>query len=954
MRRNQGGTIGLARSQLLERITAAAARGIVLIEAPVGYGKTWLLRKAFGVDARRLRGEIGALNDRWFDDGRPVVIDDAHLLSDHEVALLGEFVEFAPDSARLVIVGRIIADRVHEIVQLVDGGLIDATMLTVTAAEIVEGFEHVTLEEAERLTDVADGCVRTITTAFAQARQEPGSSVVQVAAQIVRSESITALQQIEEADQRVVGLLARSSGLDRHLLARFGGQRIIERLAAGGVPVRRDAIGAIHLVTSAAFRSVPVERDTAIALARELIQRGRPIEAVGLLLDAGDADGATELLRDVSESLIDTVDPRMLLGLLGRLGAIVEREPLLLLLRSGAAASVGRMTDASADIDRAAVLVRGADAVLRRRVQVETARARLAEGHLAEAVRAAEAALVDVGTGEERTYARAHEILAECASTSEARAQLQRASEHYRTAIAAWESCGEFARARSCRSSLAMGVLSPLGRIEESLAQLAQLLAAPDLHEAERSWTLLYEGFVLANSGRLDSADERFRRCADVGLHQDNPRLSAAAAWGRAVTSTCRSELDETLKWIAAAESTAPDDDDVLGVPFLADASEMLGALGSFELAERYLAQAIDGADVFPERVALARFLLTTRQGAPGDVGAQLAKTAPSQWWRVQLISAHAAARAGDLDTARRWSVDAERELMALGFDDAAPLGERREQEALWSLLRGDQAPKRIDVVTRPAAPATTPGRRRLVVIGSPMAIIGVDAAEPIPAGNPQRLVGAVVAQGGSASFDQLSEALWPGDEVEASRARLRNVLLRLRKVAGDVVMRSGSGVRLSPEVDCDLLEFEVLAADSMASLRADPDLAGRLASRAVEIGGGTAFPDFEFEEWAIEARHATDQRMIALLDVLSVQAEDGGDLPAAQALAERALRLDRYTDSRYVRLAELLTMQDRNAAAVAVLQDAAEVARELGADSPTDASVLRRDELLNNAANAR
>ncbi|MDQ3737896.1 MAG: bacterial transcriptional activator domain-containing protein, partial [Actinomycetota bacterium] len=552
------------------------------------------------------------------------------------------------------------------------------------------------------------------------------------------------------------------------------------------------------------------------------------------------------------------------------------------------------------------------------------------------------------------TYARAHEILAECASTSEARAELQRAFEHYRTAIGAWESCGEFARARSCRRSLAMGVLVPLGRYDEALAQLAQLLAAPDLHEAERSWILLYEGFVLANSGRLDGADECFRRCADIGLHQDNPRLSAAAAWGRALTSTNRGDLAETLRWIAAAESTAPEDDDVLGIPFLADASVMLGALGSFELAERYLARAVDGADVFPERVALAGFCLRSRLDAPGDVETQLAQTAPSEWWRVQLISAHAAARSGDFDTARRWSADADRELKALGFDDAAPLGERREQEALWSLLRSDQVPKPVGVVDGPAPPVVAKGRRRLVVIGSPMAMVGAGAAEPIPPGNPQRLVGVVVAQGGTASFDQLSEAIWPGADVEASRARLRNVLLRLRKVAGDVVMRSGNGVRLSPEVDCDLLEFEVLAADAMASLRADPDLAGRLASRALEIGAGTAFPDFEYEEWAIGARHATDQRMIALLDVLSVQAEDAGDLPAAQALAERALRLDRYTDSRYVRLAELLVVQNRNAAAVAVLQDAAAVARELGAGSPTDGSAVRRDELLKNAASDR
>jgi hypothetical protein len=93
------------------------------------------------------------------------------------------------------------------------------------------------------------------------------------------------------------------------------------------------------------------------------------------------------------------------------------------------------------------------------------------------------------------------------------------------------------------------------------------------------------------------------------------------------------------------------------------------------------------------------------------------------------------------------------------------------------------------------------------------------------------------------------------------------------------------------------------------------------------------------------------DHQLIGLLDLLSVQAEDNGDLVLAQALAERALRLDRYTDSRYVRLAELMTLQGRTAAAVAILEDASEVARELGA-TPPKAAQSRRDELIRRAAN--
>ena len=102
-------------------------------------------------------------------------------------------------------------------------------------------------------------------------------------------------------------------------------------------------------------------------------------------------------------------------------------------------------------------------------------------------------------------------------------------------------------------------------------------------------------------------------------------------------------------------------------------------------------------------------------------------------------------------------------------------------------------------------------------------------------------------------------------------------------------------------------------------------------------------FVDFEYDEWALSARRTAEQQLIGLFDLLSVQAEDAGDLPVAQALAERALRLDRYTDSRYVRLAELLTLQDRVAAAIAVLDDAAEVAREMGGALPTRGQAATR-----------
>jgi DNA-binding SARP family transcriptional activator len=494
-------------------------------------------------------------------------------------------------------------------------------------------------------------------------------------------------------------------------------------------------------------------------------------------------------------------------------------------------------------------------------------------------------------------------------------------------------------------------VLVPLGRHDEALAQLGQLLATPDLSDAERSWTVLFEGFVLFNANRLESADARFVRVADVGYVHDNPRLIAAAAWGRALVAARRGDVDNTLRWVATAENTAMTDaDDVLGVLFLCDVATALGALGEIDLASRYLDRALERHPVFPNQVGLTKFVLDARLGELGDVEAQLRATPPSEWWRVELVAAHAMARRGDIETARRLLADSERELVALGFSSAAALGEGRTYGELQAILqRAPAADTSRDTATTGPPLRRAGGRHRLRVIGE-MVVENGDGVHKVPPGNPQRVVGVVVANGGSATFDQLSEAMWPGEDVDVSRARLRNVLLRLRRAVGDVVVRSGSGVRLADDLVCDLLEFERLGLDALSSARADPELAGRIAVDAVKVGEGTVFAGFEYEEWAITARRHAEQRMLGLLDLLSVQAEDVGDLPAAQALAERALRLDRYTDSRYVRLAELLTLQDRVAAAIAVLDDAAEVAREIGGALPSSLT-RRRDDLVRRTA---
>lgn len=949
----------LPRTSLLARITDADAPGFVLMEAPTGFGKSWLLRKAAPPGALRLRGELGPITHASFDPDTVVIIDDAHLLNVDDVGRLVEHVEDAPQAIRLIVAGRILPDAIHDVAHLVDGLILDFSALAVTAHEIVEVAPGYDEADATQLVEVADGCVRIVSAAIDQARMETNGDAVGIAARILRAGSAASLQQLDANDAGLVNLLARAPGIDQGLLIKLGGPGFLDRALAAGVPLRRQLAGGVDVVGESAYRSTNVEPSVAARLATALIDRGRAVEAIGLLLDAGAHDRAARTLTQLPESVARGIEPRLMLGMLARLGTLTEREPGLLLLRAEASAVIGRIDRTGADIELAVLMAENADPPLRRRVAVEAAEWLLAQGKREEAIKSAEQAIRELGPGEDRTYARAHVVLANAASSSDNRADLQRAAEWYRIAAIAWEGCGEYVKARYTRCDLATAVLAPLGRFDEALAQLSTILGVADLTDAERSWMLMNEGFVLFNANRLESADSRFTRVADLGYVQDNPRMIAAAAWGHALVSARRDDRAATIRWIATAENTAlGSDDDLLGVPFHCDMAIELGALGELDLAERHLAIAKERHPLFPDQVDYVDFILATRRGEVRDVQAQLRATFPMEWWRVLLVSALASARAGDTAQGNALLADAERELVSLGFSDFRSLGERRTYDELLSLIKRtpmtdvevDQDEDADAVPVAGRVPATPVTGRRLRVIGGAMTLESGTDSNELPPGNPQRLVGVVVAHGGFASFDQLSEAIWPGDDVEASRARLRNVLLRLRRGAGNVVVRAGSGVRLAPDVHCDLYEFERLATDALGSARTDPDLAGHLATSAASLADGVVFGDFEYEEWAIEARRSVEHRLISLLDLLSVQAEDSGNLQLAQSMAERALRLDRYSDSRYVRLAELLTMQGRSAAAVAVLEDAAEVAREAGVAIPENVR-NRRNEIMRRAS---
>ena len=367
----------LSRTALLARLTAPDVPPVVLLEAPPGYGKSWLARRALDGSVLRLRGELGPLARPSAPHRGAVLIDDAHLLSTLDVDVLGGRIEDAGGDGRLVIAGRLLADELHEAAELVDGLVIDCEALSITPGEITAELTTVSSTLADRLCEAADGSVRVIATSLDQAQRDQTADAVAIAS-----------QHGPRRRRRRSPPPRRSRTRRRRSARPRAGHRPPPSRTPRWPRLRRRAPSPPAFRCAArspapsswrrasALRTAPIDPAIAGDLANDMLARGRDLEAIGLVLDAGDHHRATAMMKGLSESVAETVEPRPMLSLLARLGSTVDREPELLLLRAGARRSIGRVDEAVADIDRAVDQATTARAPVRRRVAIESARAR--------------------------------------------------------------------------------------------------------------------------------------------------------------------------------------------------------------------------------------------------------------------------------------------------------------------------------------------------------------------------------------------------------------------------------------------------------------------------------------------------------------------------------------------------------------------------------------------------
>ena len=430
---------------------------------------------------------------------------------------------------------------------------------------------------ARRIVEAADGCVRVIATSLDQSRRDPAADPVAMASRMVRVASEAALQHLTPREHAVVALLARTPG---HRLAPARQARpATASSTARSPPACRCAVSSPARSTSpaaSAFRAAPIDPETAGCAGRRAARTrpgagGRRPAARRRRRRAGDGDGADaqrvdhrhrRAAPDAQPAGPPRTDRRTRAGAAAaaRVGHPIARPGR----RGGRRHRPGR-DDGHVGADRRCA---GGWPSSRRGPASPRAAATRPSG--SPSARCSSSATVRTG----RTP-RAHEVLAECAATSDARDDLQRAAEHYRVAAGG---VGGLRRVRP-----GTGLPARPRPVRALAARPLRRGAGPGRPAARHCRPVRHRalvdadgrGFVLFNANRLESAESRFMRLADLGYVHDNPRLIAVAAWGRALVASRRGDLPATLRWIGSAENTALGvADDVLGVPFLCDMAD--------------------------------------------------------------------------------------------------------------------------------------------------------------------------------------------------------------------------------------------------------------------------------------------------------------------------------------------------------------------------------------------
>jgi DNA-binding SARP family transcriptional activator len=174
-------------------------------------------------------------------------------------------------------------------------------------------------------------------------------------------------------------------------------------------------------------------------------------------------------------------------------------------------------------------------------------------------------------------------------------------------------------------------------------------------------------------------------------------------------------------------------------------------------------------------------------------------------------------------------------------------------------------------------------------------------------------------------SRDALAEHLWPDEDPEATRSRLRQALSSIRRTlapsaTGSVLLADRSEVRLDPAaVITDVAEFEDFL--RLADKAPDPGQRAQALIHAVALYQGDLLAGFD-EEWILPERERLREEYLGALSRLANALGESGNPDAAIGYARRAVAADPLREPVHLDLMRLYAQAGRASEALREYRD--------------------------------
>lgn len=964
----------IARPRVRARLEAAP---IALLEAPGGYGKSTaatelaavldlpairvILREptptpgvlaALAVACRRaglpwlaeiVDGDgpletIARFTDQLVAHERRVLlaVDEVHRASPSAASWLAALADALPEGSRMVIAGRrlgpalaALSDRMDAVVLGVDTLRFDRDEI---AATIAEARGHTPdPSEIDAVQDMTQGWPAAVILAAAGGdglRDHPiaaGRSTQTVLRSLVDDLMDAADPSLRELVAAIVDLPLLSAAV----LTVVGGRGALDRLLDAGLPIRfrPDGWGELPGPVRELFPPSPLPADQAREVARIYARRGELAEAVALLHRTGDPTGVVTVLAEqrrdgLVAGGLDALDA----ALAGIPDTELGREPLLLVRLVQAAERQSRLRQTWTN---RAIRVLPDGSAGRRAVDTERALDTAREGDLDGAIGMAEAVLANAGSDEDATRGRAHYVRALSRLVGDTAGMATGVAEELEAAIGILGVAGERGWEAEAYQALGFGCHFTIGAFALAADRLERALALRPAPDAARAGTLTFLAEVQTHLGRFEDAVVSIREAAAIGRRLGDSRTIAYAAWSAAELACQRRDGAAMLAALEVAEAHPGGwFDQLAGVEYLANAAEMHALVGDEVSARRTiaLAEARAAGSAVEDAPLAARVRIEVTYGEPTlalELIERLDRSPLSvrrDRWLGLLFRAVCAARLGDTPAAAA--------LVARSRQAAAELGDAERLER--------REPELLAVAAPDACRGPNPAAMMVVLLGRfAVERDGIDVSPP--PGRPSTLV-KMLALAGTLTAEGAIDELWPEADLEVGRARLRNLLSRVRAACGDLVARHGAALTLAPGVRVDADRFEREAAAALAAPR---EARTGLARAALAWSTGELLPADPYADWASVPRERIRRRALALLDLVAEDAIDRGDLDEAARLLDAAITTDPMEEERHVRLARALLAQGRTRHARRVADQALAVCAELGVEPGRELEIL-------------